>query len=73
VEKLAKANNIADPNKIRAGQKLVIPDGFEKPAAHGAAVEQLQKALVKGGYMRPRGAVTRYAAACETSSSSSLS
>ncbi|MFP2910324.1 transglycosylase SLT domain-containing protein [Pyxidicoccus sp. 3LFB2] len=31
VEKLAKANNIADPNKIRTGQKLVIPDGFDKP------------------------------------------
>jgi peptidoglycan hydrolase-like protein with peptidoglycan-binding domain len=35
VEKLAKANNIADPNKIQAGQRLVIPDGFEKPAARG--------------------------------------
>jgi hypothetical protein len=32
VEKLAKANNIADPNKIQVGQKLVIPDGFEKQA-----------------------------------------
>lgn len=31
VEKLAKANNIADPNKIQVGQKLVIPDGFDKP------------------------------------------
>lgn len=31
VEKLAQANNIADPNKIKVGQKLVIPDGFDKP------------------------------------------
>ncbi|WP_164014593.1 transglycosylase SLT domain-containing protein [Pyxidicoccus trucidator] len=31
VEKLAQANNIADPNKIRTGQKLVIPDGFDQP------------------------------------------
>jgi predicted chitinase/LysM repeat protein len=28
VEKLAQANNISNPNKIQAGQKLTIPDGF---------------------------------------------
>jgi predicted chitinase len=32
VTQLAKANNIANPNKILAGQRLVIPDGFDRPA-----------------------------------------
>jgi peptidoglycan hydrolase-like protein with peptidoglycan-binding domain len=31
-EKLAKANGLEDPNKLRVGQKLVIPDGFETSA-----------------------------------------
>jgi hypothetical protein len=29
LEKLAKLNNLADPNKIKAGQKLIVSDGFE--------------------------------------------
>jgi len=32
VEKLAQANNISNPNKIIAGKKLVIPDGFDQPS-----------------------------------------
>ncbi|HEX8821949.1 MAG TPA: LysM peptidoglycan-binding domain-containing protein, partial [Archangium sp.] len=31
VDALAKANNIQDPNRIGAGQQLVIPDGFDAP------------------------------------------
>ena len=33
VEKLAQANNISNPNKIVAGKKLVIPDGFDQPSS----------------------------------------
>jgi putative chitinase len=33
VDKIAKANGIANPNKIYAGQKLSIPDGFDAPKA----------------------------------------
>jgi len=33
VEKLAQANNISNPNKIIAGKKLVIPDGFDQPSS----------------------------------------
>jgi len=33
VEKLAQANNISNPNKITAGKKLVIPDGFDQPSS----------------------------------------
>ena len=33
VEKLAQANNITNPNKIIAGKKLVIPDGFDQPSS----------------------------------------
>ncbi|MBN1208936.1 MAG: LysM peptidoglycan-binding domain-containing protein [Myxococcaceae bacterium] len=32
VTALAKANNIANPNKINVGQKLTIPDGFDAPS-----------------------------------------
>ncbi|QSQ18836.1 transglycosylase SLT domain-containing protein [Pyxidicoccus parkwayensis] len=39
VEKLAKANNIADPNQIKVGQKLVIPDGFDKPATKATSTK----------------------------------
>jgi putative chitinase len=31
VSALAKTNNIANPNLIRIGQKLTIPDGFDRP------------------------------------------
>jgi murein DD-endopeptidase MepM/ murein hydrolase activator NlpD len=31
-ERIAQANGIKDPNKIMAGAKLVIPDGFDRPA-----------------------------------------
>ena len=33
VKELAKANNISNPNKIMAGQKLAIPDGFDRPSS----------------------------------------
>jgi peptidoglycan hydrolase-like protein with peptidoglycan-binding domain len=33
VKELAKANNISNPNKITAGQKLTIPDGFDRPSS----------------------------------------
>jgi peptidoglycan hydrolase-like protein with peptidoglycan-binding domain len=33
VKELAKANNITNPNKIMAGQKLTIPDGFDRPGS----------------------------------------
>ncbi|WP_084609546.1 LysM peptidoglycan-binding domain-containing protein [Archangium violaceum] len=36
VDALARANNIEDPNKIREGQTLQIPDGFDRPAARTA-------------------------------------
>ncbi|WPB79553.1 LysM peptidoglycan-binding domain-containing protein [Archangium violaceum] len=36
VDALARANNIEDPNKIREGQTLQIPDGFDRPAAREA-------------------------------------
>lgn len=61
---IAKANGIKNVNLIRTGAKLTIPDGFDQqsaPAAsttrklreglRGADVEQLQKDLVKLGYM----------------------
>ena len=35
VDKIAKANGIANPNRIYAGQKLSIPDSFEAPKASG--------------------------------------
>ncbi|WP_434345363.1 transglycosylase SLT domain-containing protein [Myxococcus virescens] len=35
VSALAQANNITDPNKIRAGQKLTIPDTFESAPTRG--------------------------------------
>jgi predicted chitinase len=31
VSEIAKANNITNPNKISTGQKLTIPDGFDRP------------------------------------------
>ena len=31
VDALAKANNLRDPNRIFAGQTLVVPDGFDGP------------------------------------------
>ncbi|QRN97885.1 LysM peptidoglycan-binding domain-containing protein [Archangium violaceum] len=31
VDKLAKANNIKDPDLIKVGQKLTVPDGFDSP------------------------------------------
>lgn len=34
---IAKANGIKDPNKILAGAKLVIPDGFDRPARAGGS------------------------------------
>ncbi|HEX8703970.1 MAG TPA: glucosaminidase domain-containing protein, partial [Myxococcaceae bacterium] len=36
VTALAKANNISNPNKIMAGQKLTIPDGFDRPSTGGS-------------------------------------
>jgi len=33
VSELAKANHISNPNKIQAGQKLSIPDGFDRPTS----------------------------------------
>jgi predicted chitinase len=36
VDKLAKANNIKDPNRIMVGQKLTIPDGFDRPTSKPA-------------------------------------
>ncbi len=35
VSALAKANDISDPNKIRVGQKLTIPDSFEETSSKG--------------------------------------
>src|SRR5262245_13789747 len=32
VSAIAKANNIPNPNKLATGQKLVIPDGFDRPS-----------------------------------------
>jgi predicted chitinase/LysM repeat protein len=37
VDALAKANNIRDPNRINAGQTLVVPDGFDAPRRPAAA------------------------------------
>ncbi|WP_426750522.1 transglycosylase SLT domain-containing protein [Myxococcus sp. Y35] len=37
VSALAKANDISDPNKIRTGQKLTIPDAFEGAPRQGGA------------------------------------
>jgi len=37
VDALAKANNLQDPNRIQAGQQLVIPDGFDAPRQPAAA------------------------------------
>jgi putative chitinase len=37
VDALAKANDIQDPNRIRTGQQLVIPDGFDAPRRPAAA------------------------------------
>ncbi|HYO71721.1 MAG TPA: LysM peptidoglycan-binding domain-containing protein [Archangium sp.] len=34
VDKLAKANNIQDVNLISVGQKLKLPDSFERPSTH---------------------------------------
>ena len=36
VEAIAKANNISDPNKIKAGQKITIPDPNAAPAQDAA-------------------------------------
>ncbi|HZH16597.1 MAG TPA: LysM peptidoglycan-binding domain-containing protein, partial [Archangium sp.] len=35
VDELARTNNIEDPNKIRAGERLHIPDGFDAPSTQG--------------------------------------
>jgi predicted chitinase/LysM repeat protein len=35
VDKLAKANNIKDPDRILVGQKLKLPDSFERPRTSG--------------------------------------
>ena len=64
VTALARANKIANPNLIRVGQQLVVPDGFTPSAAQlkvpsvelkrgmkGPAVKELQSALVKLGKM----------------------
>lgn len=42
VAQLSEANNITDPNRIRVGQKLVIPGGSATPQAAPAAREQRQ-------------------------------
>lgn len=64
VSALAKTNNIANVNVIRVGQRLTVPDSFApsasqlkvpsvdlKRGSQGAAVKDLQNALVKLGYM----------------------
>lgn len=64
VSALAKANRIANPNVIRVGQQLVLPDSFSpskaqlavpsndlKRGMQGPQVKALQDALVKLGYM----------------------
>ncbi len=40
VDKLAKANNIKDPNLILVGQKIKLPDSFERPQASGGRPAQ---------------------------------
>ncbi|WP_375771246.1 LysM peptidoglycan-binding domain-containing protein [Archangium gephyra] len=35
VDELARANKIEDPNQIRAGERLQIPDGFDAPSTQG--------------------------------------
>ncbi|RKH11879.1 LysM peptidoglycan-binding domain-containing protein [Corallococcus sp. CA053C] len=39
VAALAKANNIKDPDRIRAGQTLRIPDGFDTKPARGTSTK----------------------------------
>ena len=64
VSALAKTNNIANVNVIRVGQRLTVPDSFApsasqlkvpsvdlKRGSQGAAVKDLQNALVKLGHM----------------------
>jgi peptidoglycan hydrolase-like protein with peptidoglycan-binding domain len=64
VSALAKTNNIANVNLIRVGQRLTVPDSFApsasqlkvpsvdlKRGSQGAAVKDLQNALVKLGHM----------------------
>jgi LysM repeat protein len=40
VEKLARANNISNPNLIQVGQQLVIPDGFDAGPSRPASGPQ---------------------------------
>ncbi|MFP2957563.1 transglycosylase SLT domain-containing protein [Myxococcus sp. 1LA] len=49
VSALAKANDIADPNKIRAGQKLSIPDTFEDTAPRGGGSTKSGSASAPAG------------------------
>ncbi|HEY3444961.1 MAG TPA: LysM peptidoglycan-binding domain-containing protein [Myxococcales bacterium] len=61
VKALASTNHISNPNLIRVGQKLTVPDSFSPGATApakdlrrgqtGSPVKQLQDSLVKLGYM----------------------
>ena len=61
VGSLAKTNHISNPNLIRVGQKLTVPDSYSGGATaptkdlrrgqKGASVKELQDSLVKLGYM----------------------
>ncbi|MFN7130723.1 MAG: LysM peptidoglycan-binding domain-containing protein [Myxococcales bacterium] len=64
VAQLARTNNIANPNLIRVGQRLTVPDSFSpsptslkvpqmdlKRGMTGQGVKDLQSALVKLGFM----------------------
>ena len=57
VKALVKANNIKDPDRIRAGQSLRIPDGFDTKPARGTAganpTQGGKKATTTGGATAP--------------------
>ncbi len=62
VSALAKANKLSSTSTLKVGQKLTVPDTYTaattaptqdlKPGAKGAAVKQLQEALVKLGHLK---------------------
>lgn len=52
VEQLAKANNIEDPDKIYAGQKLTIPYKFDKPLKIKDIPQEHHKNLVIDDYSK---------------------